>query len=410
MILDEELDAVTGVLKGYDADAGYLSKAWHLGKKEYKGLETKRFKDQQPSEKFLHLMADQSIATSKRADGKTSWGAWFANGLFGGSIAFVMTGGGHGGKLLEVNFDHFSREAHAAYAAGHYVALKYANEAHNLKAAGQNAKAVKKLRDALIANGMSDHFLTDMFSAGHARTPRFELYAQCGQKVGGLYSNAQHDEENKRGVIMKNKNGDQWLALGDSKLWDTGDTTNRKYVTEAVAMSIRDVMICFKDGCPSHFSGFTNTLPLGALTIAPDLEHSLSKVEVGEPAPMFLLDDRCPATGRAEPTDGFDVVKGCNDIGGEKIPKIWRRTAGCKVSDKFASTASGLEACHYEELTCTQSLINQVESVASADRLPGPMQWLVTSRQIKVDWKDIETKFLKAERKDFNFAPFTIKI
>jgi hypothetical protein len=272
---------------------------------------------------------------------------------------------------------------------------------------------------------MSDHFLTDMFSAGHARTPRFELYAQCGSTVGGLYSNAQHDEENERGVIMKNKQNDQWLALGDSRLWDMGDKTNRKMVKKAVATSIRDVALCFLHGCNKYFSGTHKYFPLDALLIAPDLEHMLSHVEVGEPAPMFLLDDRCPATGRRGADDDLlDEVKGCNRLEHSvttgdgwssvdksiTIPKIWRRTKGCKMTDTMISTASGASACKYEELTCDTGTKDAVEAAGTAERLPTGFKWLVDNYKIKPTPSELKTKFTKADKKTTNFQPFKITI
>lgn len=301
-------------------------------------------------------------------------------GFISGAGNYAVNLEHHAGKLLKVNFDHFSREAHAAYVAGHYLAMKKANEAHAeymksrvkegsggdrvVKMAGaetdEYASMKSLIRDALILNGMADHFMTDMFAAGHARTPRFELFAQCGMTTGGLYSNAQHDEENQRGVIMKNKKNEMWLALGDKRLWDYANRDNRAKAHQAAKASLKEVAQCFQQGCPDDF--LATNLPLGALEIAPDLEWMLSKVAEGEPPPMFLLDDRCPTSGRAPTTDTTNALKGCNCLladsnlffrdekstiptasGGATVhlnnciwmPKIWRRTEECTMDHTF---------------------------------------------------------------------------
>ncbi len=447
--------------------------------KNYDGIDAiSSFQQVQPDEMADYLDQYNEVvdATDNAAEGFAKLWSKFLIKTIGskkGKINYGINLEHHAGKLLKVNFDHFSREGHAAYVAGHYLAMKKANEAHveymkSREAAGEKktlkfevtadfsnsaavgsdaakvvaavvkaakvaedrvvasvtegtsakmsvsitfdegeqeeiknrlidahdietqdtdstttwtiatntfedvgpttthqmtpaqADAVKALiRDALIFNGMADHFLTDMFAAGHARTPRFELFAQCGMTSGGFYSNAQHDEENQRGVIMKNKKDEMWLALGDSMLWNYGNRDNRKKAHQAAKASLREVALCFQKGCPDDV--LATKLPLGALEIAPDLEHMLSKVAVGEPAPMFLLDDRCPASGRAPTTGLLGAMEGCNCLLADKssfadesvptktggatvhdlnciwMPKIWRRSKECTMKDTFST-------------------------------------------------------------------------
>ena len=62
------------------------------------------------------------------------------------------------------NLDHFGKDAETCYRIGHEAAIEFARTQHDLNIAyGMNAFA--------------DHFLEDLFSAGHMRTPRRDLHA-----------------------------------------------------------------------------------------------------------------------------------------------------------------------------------------------------------------------------------------
>lgn len=65
--------------------------------------------------------------------------------------------------LARINWDHFGADARAAYNAGHSKALEVA-------IAGD-------LEKAYAMNAFADHFLEDLFSAGHLRTPRRYLHS-----------------------------------------------------------------------------------------------------------------------------------------------------------------------------------------------------------------------------------------
>lgn len=67
-------------------------------------------------------------------------------------------------ELAEINWDHFGDDALTAYSAGHEVAL---SKAYN-----------GNLERAYTMNAFADHFLEDLFAAGHVRTPRRLLHSQ----------------------------------------------------------------------------------------------------------------------------------------------------------------------------------------------------------------------------------------
>ena len=60
------------------------------------------------------------------------------------------------------------------YKAGHQVALERA-------AAGTGSE--EELKQALGLNACASHYLSDMFSSGHVRTPRAALVAAAGAKT-----------------------------------------------------------------------------------------------------------------------------------------------------------------------------------------------------------------------------------
>lgn len=74
---------------------------------------------------------------------------------------------GHPGYagLAAQNWDHFGEHAMTAYCAGHAAAMAVAAEGTD-----------RALLKAYAMNACADHFLEDMFSSGHMRTPRKELH------------------------------------------------------------------------------------------------------------------------------------------------------------------------------------------------------------------------------------------
>ena len=64
--------------------------------------------------------------------------------------------------LARINWDHFGEDARKAYNAGHATAIQKAIEGD--------------LEGAYTTNAFADHFLEDLFSAGHLRTPRRFLH------------------------------------------------------------------------------------------------------------------------------------------------------------------------------------------------------------------------------------------
>lgn len=149
--------------------------------------------------------------------------------------------------LAQTNFDHFSQDAVIAYTAGHAVALGMAVAASQQAGnAAQNAA----LQVAYAANAFADHFLSDLFSSGHMRAPRKQLYrGVTPSDLGSLLARAMHDEDSHFGLMVTPANGGApWRAYGDKRYFDSVDLTNLNLVDGAVQLSADEVWEAFSTG------------------------------------------------------------------------------------------------------------------------------------------------------------------
>lgn len=142
-------------------------------------------------------------------------------------------------NLAGTNWDHFGADAVKCYTAGHNLALTAAAAATN----------DSQLAQAYAINAFADHFLTDLFSAGHIRTPRRQLYDSTiipGQKgLASLITRSMHDEDSHWGLWVNNPRGDQWVAYGDKRYRDMSNYQNAGVVTAAVQQSVNEVYQAF---------------------------------------------------------------------------------------------------------------------------------------------------------------------
>jgi hypothetical protein len=200
----------------------------------------------------------------------------------------VATGGKNGldlnGRYLGLaakNFDHFGQCAIAAYSAGHQVALDAA-----AGIASQNlplAQQVQALQHAYAQNAFADHFLSDVFSSGHMRTPRQALYGHTTPSaLGSLLARGMHDEDCKYGLTVHNERGDTWVAYGDKQLMNPLNQTNLKYVTQALQASADEVWAAYKSEAAPGASTWA------AMLIVPELALVQNKDAQENFSPMFI--------------------------------------------------------------------------------------------------------------------------
>ncbi|BFZ59363.1 hypothetical protein YB2330_000371 [Saitoella coloradoensis] len=213
-------------------------------------------------------------------------------------------------RLAWSNYDHFGRDAIHAYETGHALALAIAASAGN---------SVARLRLAYAYEAFAAHFLTDLFSAGHLRTPRRLL-------SGGLWTNLlskdMHDEEDRDGLRVVNghggEGGEAWMVYGDKHLNNgTKGEQNLRRVGEAVQVSADEVFAAYK----GEWSAADLDLDLDsaeaagrrryrALTLAPNLKHLADPYDTANPAPLYAVhltkDNRWELTRRVSVADRRD--------------------------------------------------------------------------------------------------------
>jgi len=166
-------------------------------------------------------------------------------------------------NLATTNWDHFGADAWTCYVAGHTVALQ--------RAAAANSDAELELAYAI--NAFADHFLTDIFSAGHMRTPRRQMYEQATsvwvpgvgnyKDLASLMARIMHDEDSRFGLWVENSRGDVWVAYGDKRYRDPADYANAVIVQDAVQASIAEVYAAFvarNPNVPQSVSGYVPNL------------------------------------------------------------------------------------------------------------------------------------------------------
>lgn len=187
--------------------------------------------------------------------------------------------------LAASNFDHFGEDAVSAYAMGHGQALSQALLARRLSgAARENA-----LQLAYAQNAFADHFLSDLFSSGHLRTPRRALdrigrqsSVPEGAALAGLCAKAMHDEDSYHGLSVRNARGETWRAYGDKKLLDHGDAENLRRVVAAVQASAAEIWNAFASGqVPERYA---------ALAYTPDLAALQDRHDLANLAPLFTAE------------------------------------------------------------------------------------------------------------------------
>ncbi|AXA23560.1 phospholipase [Pseudomonas putida] len=193
----------------------------------------------------------------------------------GGSVASDLLPLGRYLKLAASNWDHFGRSALLAYQAGHGAALQQALRA-------RDSGDERDLQLAYAMNAFADHFLTDLFSAGHLRVPRKALAdTVTPSDIGSLVSRFMHDEDSKYGLRVRNAEGEQWRAYGDKRYFDSVDVANRRQVGRAVQRSADEVFQAFDKGQA------TSPEQYAALRLTPDLQAAEQDLVAGNFAPLY---------------------------------------------------------------------------------------------------------------------------
>jgi hypothetical protein len=240
--------------------------------------------------KILAVMREEIIAVNKAmAAGQPASAAYKQLGDTLSAKWNVITGGGSFvsdwyplGRYLQLsamNWDHFGQWAVLAYEAGHAVAIKQAIDASRAPPAQRR----QLLAYAYAMNAFADHFLTDLFSGGHIRTPRKYLHDTVTPSgVGALLSRAMHDEDCLWGLAVTSRNDDRWRAYGDKRYFDTVDLANKAQVDKAVQESVNEVFQAFTSGVAP--AGYAALRRVAELAIVSDRSRAQ---DLGNVSPLF---------------------------------------------------------------------------------------------------------------------------
>jgi len=207
---------------------------------------------------------------------------------------------GHYLTLALHNLDHFNKFAQIAYDTGYTLAMEAAVEAANLE---DTTAQQKKLEYAYTLYAFGCHFMTDLFAAGHMRTPTAELREKFGAEIGSTLTFLQHNEDGDLGLVVEggNINDDtvsQWMAYGDGHLFEKKSLENQSRALNTVQLGVNELYQAFetKQAKPAHESGVKKLIP-----------NPLSKNH----PPMFKVNDgkllcRVPLEG--EPVDQYEKL------------------------------------------------------------------------------------------------------
>lgn len=148
-------------------------------------------------------------------------------------------------QLAATNYDHFGEGALAAYRAAHSLAIGIA--------AYQSNHDIRILQLAYIYNAIADHFLTDIFSAGHLRVQRKQFHtwsvvAGFNMSASDYLAKYVHDEDSKYGLNVENARGDHWMCFGDAYCFDTKNQQNLQICEEAASLSKQEIFDAWNTG------------------------------------------------------------------------------------------------------------------------------------------------------------------
>jgi hypothetical protein len=147
-------------------------------------------------------------------------------------------------KLLLRNYDHFGQAAIDSYMAGHAVALQTA----------YNAQSDEELKLAYAYDAYANHFLTDLFAAGHVRTPRTEISQWCSNtpiEVSAYLAKVMHDQDGETGIWFKNNKNERWYGYGDNFLFIEDNSANLARIQEAMQKSADQIYAVYNHSLDS---------------------------------------------------------------------------------------------------------------------------------------------------------------
>ncbi|KDN71570.1 hypothetical protein CSUB01_12117 [Colletotrichum sublineola] len=233
--------------------------------------------------------------------------------------------------IAYTNIDHFGEDAVTAYCVGHTRALQIAREARKEPSI---EKRMVKLRLAYIYEAFAAHYLTDLFSSGHVRSPRRQMHSTswtqtaaaglAGTPIWDMQSRYMHDDDSATGIMVCNAKGDQWIEYGDKQFFEPQAIVNRARCMECLRVSAREVYeVGFGKGFESNrviidedwsanktWFAAMNLIPKPMTAIADSSWlHDYGGYDMHNPAPLWLS----PIVNGPDVKEGWTIRKDIND-------------------------------------------------------------------------------------------------
>lgn len=135
-------------------------------------------------------------------------------------------------SLAKDNFDHFSWGAVKAYVREHDYALRLAKNSYEMKRQNKPKSADYYFRRAVFVNAVADHYLMDLFAAGHIDIPRRQVRQLAERKLSGFFkklrgdtlsmilheNNSLDENHNEVGLSVENAQGFEWVTHSDGHM------------------------------------------------------------------------------------------------------------------------------------------------------------------------------------------------
>ncbi len=161
--------------------------------------------------------------------------------------------------LLSANVDHFAPDAQYVYQVGHNLACSFAMSAKKIfDETDEKNKATiaanKILSEAYGIEAFVAHYLSDLFSAGHVRSPRRaakELKSGNNEKrietSLDIVGNLVHDVDGWLGLKVCNGHScnNNWTLYGDNSLFDKKSEKTRKEAIKTLQFGFDEIRDCY---------------------------------------------------------------------------------------------------------------------------------------------------------------------
>jgi hypothetical protein len=153
-------------------------------------------------------------------------------------------------SLAWMNMDHFNDYAKIAYLAGHKQALAMALSAHHCQDLRLKQQMLHK---AYSYEAYACHFLTDLFAAGHMRTPRTALLHAfknhpLAKEIAGLLALCQHYEDGQHGLMVTLPSAEPLFVQGDGFLFEEQSCDYRQIIEQSIQTMVDDIAIVYDQG------------------------------------------------------------------------------------------------------------------------------------------------------------------